>query len=100
MWRCAWEFRCVTAVRGFATREKVDEICVPTDLSGHPDLVEVAMQPGDIVMFRPTTVHWSGPNHDGSERRGFNCFYTGDPFKHLSKEDWAALKEQKRKAGQ
>ncbi|MCY3841601.1 MAG: phytanoyl-CoA dioxygenase family protein [Gammaproteobacteria bacterium] len=53
----------------------------PTDLSDHPDRFEAAMSPGDIVIFRPTTVHWSGPNHDGSIRRGFNCFYVGNPFK-------------------
>ena len=51
----------------------------PNDLSSHPDLVEAIMEPGDIVFFRPTTVHWSGPNHSGLPRRGFNCFYTGDP---------------------
>ena len=58
----------------------------PTDLSDHPDLAEAAMNPGDIVFFRPTTVHWSGPNLDGSERRGFNCFYTGNPFKNMRKK--------------
>ena len=51
---------------------------VPTDLSDHPDRLEAAMSPGDIAIFRPTTVHWSGPNHEGSVRRGFNCFYVGD----------------------
>lgn len=69
----------------------------PTDLSAHPDLVEIAMDPGDMVIFRPTTVHWSGPNHDGSSRRGFNCFYTGNPYKNLTKEQWAALKAKKNK---
>ena len=75
----------------------------PTDLSDHPDLYECAMDPGDIVFFRPTTVHWSGPNHDGSVRRGFNCFYTGDPdkmFKDLkdkyTEEEWAAIMESSR----
>ena len=53
----------------------------PTDLSDHPDLFEAAMNPGDIVMFNPNTVHWSGPNHDGSPRRGFNCFYTGTTYR-------------------
>ncbi len=78
----------------------------PTDLSDRSDVAEVAMEPGDIVFFRPTTVHWSGPNHDGSDRRGFNCFYVS---KHagrndLSKKDRAALEtsrgpaEKKRKA--
>lgn len=57
---------------------KADE---PTDLSDHPDKFEASMSPGDIVFFRPTTVHWSGPNHDGTARRGFNCFYVGDPWK-------------------
>ena len=52
---------------------------VPTDLSDHPNLFEAAMSPGDIAIFRPTTVHWSGPNHDGTARRGFNCFYVGKP---------------------
>ena len=58
----------------------------PTDLSDHPDLAEAAMNPGDIVFFRPTTVHWSGPNLDGSERRGFNCFYTGNLYKNWRKK--------------
>lgn len=51
----------------------------PNDLSAHPDVVEAVMEPGDIVFFRPTTVHWSGPNYNGTPRRGFNCFYTGEP---------------------
>ena len=59
------------------------------------------MSPGDIAFFRPTTVHWSGPNHDGTVRRGFNCFYTGDPFKGMKEkytaEEWAALMEKKNK---
>ena len=71
----------------------------PTDLSGHPDLLEAAMSPGDIVIFRPTTVHWSGPNHDASPRRGFNCFYVGDPFKDwkkkAGKKAWEAAKKAK-----
>jgi len=50
----------------------------PTDLSDHPDRFEAAMDPGDIVIFKPNTVHWSGPNQDGSARRGLNCFYVGD----------------------
>lgn len=58
----------------------------PNDLSDHPDHAEATMSPGDIVFFRPTTVHWSGPNLDGSERRGFNCFYVGDPFKGRTKK--------------
>lgn len=71
------------------------------DLSEHPDLVEAAMKPGDIVMFRPTTVHWSGPNHEGTTRRGFNCFYVGDPsewYKNLTPEQLAALKKKKSEA--
>ena len=70
----------------------------PTDLSDHPDLFEATMSPGDIVIFRPTTVHWSGPNHDGSPRRGFNCFYVGDPYKGWKKgrmKDWKAAKRAK-----
>lgn len=51
----------------------------PHDFSNHPDVVEAIMKPGDIVFFRSKTIHWSGPNHNGSPRRGFNCFYTGDP---------------------
>ena len=51
----------------------------PNDMSKHPNVIEAVMKPGDIVFFRPTTVHWSGPNFNGSPRRGFNCFYTGDP---------------------
>ena len=73
----------------------------PTDLSDHPDRFECTMSPGDIAFFRPTTVHWSGPNHDGTVRRGFNCFYTGDPFKGMKEkytaEEWAALMEKKNK---
>ena len=76
---------------------------VPTDLSDHPDRFEAAMSPGDIVIFRPTTVHWSGPNRDGSVRRGFNCFYVGDPFKDWKKKkthlkDWQAAKQAKLEA--
>ena len=70
----------------------------PTDLSDHPDRFEAAMSPGDIVIFRPTTVHWSGPNHDGSGRRGLNCFYVGDPFKGWKKgrmKDRQAAKKAK-----
>ena len=66
----------------------------PTDLSDHPDRFGAAMSPGDIVIFRPTTVHWSGPNHDGSVRRGFNCFYMGSWQKHRPK-DWKAAKKAK-----
>jgi ectoine hydroxylase-related dioxygenase (phytanoyl-CoA dioxygenase family) len=59
------------------------------------------MNPGDIAFFRPTTVHWSGPNHEGSVRRGFNCFYTGDPYQgwkdKLSQEEWDAMMEKKMK---
>ena len=64
----------------------------PNDLSAHPDVVEAIMEPGDIVFFRPTTVHWSGPNHDGSPRRGFNCFYTGNPDEIT--EDKEVLQQQ------
>ena len=76
---------------------------VPTDLSDHPDRFEAAMSPGDIVIFRPTTVHWSGPNNDGSVRRGFNCFYVGSPFKGWKKKpaytkDWQAAKKAKLEA--
>ncbi len=53
---------------------------VSHDLTSHPDVVEAIMEPGDIVFFHPTTVHWSGPNYNGLARRGFNCFYTGDSF--------------------
>jgi phytanoyl-CoA hydroxylase len=70
----------------------------PTDLSDHPDLFEASMSPGDIVFFRPTTVHWSGPNLNGSERRGFNCFYVGDPrkgWKGGTKKDWEMAKKKK-----
>lgn len=49
----------------------------PNDLSDHPDKVAAIMKAGDMLLFRSTTVHWSGPNFDGSPRRGFNCFYTG-----------------------
>lgn len=79
---------CLQFLKGSYLREeefaylKADE---PTDLSDHPDLAEAAMNCGDIVFFRPTTVHWSGPNLDGSERRGFNCFYVGNPSKDWGK---------------
>lgn len=68
----------------------------PIDLSDHPDRFECAMNPGDIAFFRPTTVHWSGPNHEGTIRRGLNYFYVGDPFEGLKgkykKDEWTALK--------
>ena len=67
----------------------------PTDLSDHPDVFEAVMSPGDIAIFRPTTVHWSGPNHDGSVRRGFNCFYTGNPWKKRGMKNWKAAKKAK-----
>ena len=71
----------------------------PTDLSDHPDLFEAAMSPGDIAIFRSTTVHGSGPNHDGSVRRGFNCFYMGDPWRKGwekgGAKDWKAAKKAK-----
>ncbi len=57
------------------------------------------MSPGDIVIFRSTTVHWSGPNHDGSVRRGFNCFYMGSSWrkgwKKGAAKDWKAAKKEK-----
>ena len=72
----------------------------PTDLSDHPDRFEAAMSPGDIVIFRPTTVHWSGPNHAGSIRRGFNCFYFGKGYVggKLSPEEWRAALAKKKLA--
>ena len=70
----------------------------PIDLSGHPDRFECAMHPGDIAFFRPTTVHWSGPNHEGTIRRGLNYFYVGDPFEGLkgryTQDEWTALKKK------
>lgn len=73
----------------------------PTDLSDHPDLFEAEMRPGDIVIFRSNTVHWSGPNHDGSVRRGFNCFYLGNSWRKGSKKgaakDWKAAMKKKAK---
>lgn len=72
----------------------------PTDLSDHPDRFEAAMSPGDMVVFRPTTVHWSGPNHDGSIRRGFNCFYFGKDYLKgkLSPKEWRAALAKKKLA--
>lgn len=64
------------------------------DLADHPDRVVAEMSPGDIVFFKPTTVHWSGPNHGGSDRRGFNCFYVGDPWKGKTKEQLIAAKKR------
>ena len=58
----------------------------PTDLSDHPDRFEAVMRAGDMVIFRTNTVHWSGPNRDGSVRRGFNCFYMGDSWYKASKK--------------
>jgi ectoine hydroxylase-related dioxygenase (phytanoyl-CoA dioxygenase family) len=73
----------------------------PTDLSDHPDRVEAAMSVGDMVIFRTNTVHWSGPNHDGSVRRGFNCFYMGDSWRKssatLGMKDWKAAVMKKKK---
>ncbi len=71
----------------------------PTDLDDHPDAFEAAMSPGDMVIFRPNTVHWSGPNHDGSPRRGCNCFYMGTykPRKKGYPKDWRAAKKAKLK---
>lgn len=75
---------CLQFLRGSHLREEEFEYLranVANDLSQHPDRVTVAMSPGDIVIFKPTTVHWSGPNHDGTARRGFNCFYVGNSSK-------------------
>jgi len=70
----------------------------PTDLSNHPDLFAAEMSPGDILFFNPMTIHWSGPNHAGTTRRGFNCFYTGTYWKHKgSKEEWKAAHSKKLK---
>ncbi len=74
----------------------------PTDLSDHPDRFEAQMGPGDIVIFRPTTVHWSGRNHAGTIRRGFNCFYVGKSHwdRKLSPEEWRAAIAKKKLAKQ
>ena len=54
-----------------------------------------------MVIFRTNTVHWSGPNHDGSVRHGFNCFYMGDSWRKGLKmhdmKDWKAGTESKKK---
>ena len=96
---------CLHFIKGSHLREEEFAYLSPSeanDLSEHPDLVEAAMKPGDIVVFRPTTVHWSGPNHEGTTRRGFNCFYVGDPisewYKNLTPEQLAALKKKKSEA--
>ena len=68
----------------------------PTDLSDHPDVFEAAMGPGDMAIFRSITVHWSGPNHDGSVRRGFNCFYMGDSWRKGAAKDLIAAKRGKK----
>ena len=48
------------------------------------------------MIFRSSTVHWSGPNHDGSVRRGFNCFYVGRKGWEMgSEKDWKAAKKAK-----
>ena len=95
---------CLQFLKGSDQREEEFahlSASTPTDLSDHPDRVECAMNPGDIALFRPTTVHWSGPNHEGSVRRGFNCFYTGDPYQgwkdKLSQEEWDVMMEKKMK---
>ena len=87
---------CLQFLKG--SHKRVDEFRhlrahVPTDLSDHPDRVEAAMSPGDLAVFRPNTVHWSGPNLDGSQRRGFNCFYVG------GLEKWSKKKHRPTKKG-
>ena len=87
---------CLQFLRGSYKRQeefKHLSAASPTDLSEHPDLAAAAMNPGDIVFFYPTTVHWSGPCLDGRIRRGFNCFYVGDPWKGYSKEQLMAMKK-------
>ena len=89
---------CLHFLRGSHLR--VDEFKhlrpdTPTDLSDHPDTVAIPMAPGDIVFFRPTTVHWSGPNHECIGRRGFNVFYVGDPLAHLTDAEKAELRARK-----
>ena len=87
---------CLQFLRGsYKRREEFRHLSAAshTDLSEHPDLAEAEMNPGDIVFFYPTTVHWSGPCHDGRIRRGFNWFYVGDPWKGYSKEQLMAMKK-------
>lgn len=72
---------CIHFLRGSHLRQQEFAYVRPdrsNDLSNHPDKVAAVMKAGDMLLFRATTVHWSGPNFDGSPRRGFNCFYTGE----------------------
>lgn len=71
---------CIHFLKGSHHREEEFSYLRPNqknDFSKHPDLFEAAMNAGDMLLFQSRTVHWSGPNHNGSQRRGFNCFYTG-----------------------
>ena len=71
---------CIHFLRGSHRRQAEFSYLKPNqanDLSDHPDLIEASMNAGDMVLFQSTTVHWSGPNHNGTPRRGFTWFYTG-----------------------
>lgn len=46
-----------------------------TDFSDDPRATNIAFEPGDMVVFRALTVHWSGVNASGRPRRAINCFY-------------------------
>ena len=77
---CSYGNGCLHFLRGSHLRQQEFAYLRPdrpNDLSDHPDKVAAVMKAGDMVLFHSTTVHWSGPNFDGSPRRGFNCFYTG-----------------------
>ena len=77
---CSYDNGCLHFLRGSHLRQQEFAYLRPDrphDLSDHPDKVAAVMKAGDMVLFHSTTVHWSGPNFDGSPRRGFNCFYTG-----------------------
>ena len=79
---------CLQFLKGSHSRQEEFAHLQPhlaNDLTEHPDAVEATMDSGDIAFFRPATIHWSGPNHNGSRRRGFNCFYVGDPRQRSGK---------------
>ena len=62
-----------------------------TDFSGDPRAVSLELEPGDMVLFRATTVHWSGTNESGRPRRAINCFYIDTS---RIREEWAEAKRQ------
>ena len=52
------------------------------DLAKDPAAVAVHLQPGDMSIHDSRTIHWSGPNTAGKQRRGVNCFYQRTAYWH------------------